>query len=225
MIDAELHGKIPELENSEDLLTSSVFGMLKYFQGSTVLFKILNQAKGLSGQMPFNNCKESDFTNFEIEFWPNLQEAGEPDMLIRFENPQGEEKVLCVEVKLDSGKSSFGEHDQLKKYYNYLNRINPKNFLGLIYLTKHPSETEFQESLTEIQKCSVDNAEPKLFSLNWTQVLDMISKERINQSPLLDHILSDIEKYMEKKNLGSFKGFSFQSEGFNIKTPEVVLYG
>jgi hypothetical protein len=40
MLQAELHGKLPEVERKEDVLTSNVFGMIKYIHpGKSILEK------------------------------------------------------------------------------------------------------------------------------------------------------------------------------------------
>lgn len=48
MIQAELKGKLPEVANWEDVLTSNVLGMLKYIPPQRALFRILEEARDYS---------------------------------------------------------------------------------------------------------------------------------------------------------------------------------
>jgi hypothetical protein len=50
MLQAEMKGKVPEVEGKEDVLTSNVFGLLRYVHNPDVLRRILDQARALSGQ-------------------------------------------------------------------------------------------------------------------------------------------------------------------------------
>ncbi len=87
MIEAEINGKLGEVENKEDVLTSNVFGLLKYIHNNRILVKILENAKNIDGRR-FQDCINVDLNklDFQIIFWKNLAGFGEPDLLIKFYN-------------------------------------------------------------------------------------------------------------------------------------------
>jgi len=109
MLQALLYGKLSqEQENLEDLLTSSVFGILEYLPPATGLIPILQLARFSDGSV------DSVFFTMglqilKIEFWPTYSvEAGstEPDVVIWAQEPSGQRHIVLVEVKLWSSKSS-----------------------------------------------------------------------------------------------------------------------
>ena len=54
MLDAIIKGKLSrEQENMEDLLTSVVFGMIKYLPPHEALFPLLSKAELQTGEKPF----------------------------------------------------------------------------------------------------------------------------------------------------------------------------
>jgi hypothetical protein len=216
MIQAELHGKLFEIENSEDVLTSNVFGLLKYLPND-VFLNILDHAETLSGKKI-----EFDLKSYipEFIFWENIKDYGEPDLIIKFRNKEGHELILCIEVKYYSSKSGDGENDQLKRYFEALSITSKEKscFLGVVYLTKYPSRKELEDSLYHIKQKELDDAEEKLFQLRWFE----ITKSLENYNGVLNRhenlILKDLIKYLKYKNFVEFTGFSFQSKDFNFST-------
>lgn len=216
MIQAELHGKLFEIENSEDVLTSNIFGLLKYLPND-VFLNILDHAKTLSGKKI-----EFDLKSYipEFIFWENIKGYGEPDLIIKFRNKVGHELILCIEVKYYSSKSGDGENDQLKRYFEALSISSKEKscFLGVVYLTKYPSRKELEDSLYHIKQKELDDAEEKLFQLRWFE----ITKSLENYNGVLNRhenlILKDLIKYLKYKNFVEFTGFSFQSKDFNFST-------
>ena len=139
MIEAEIKGKLPEVENKEDVLTSSTFGMLKYISDNSVLINILKYAQTIN-EKSFHDCIDVNLLDYQAEyvFWPTLPEYGEPDLLIVFRGENGRELQLCIEVKYYSSKSGEGENDQLRRYFEALDlnaTANDTTFLGIVYLT------------------------------------------------------------------------------------------
>jgi hypothetical protein len=50
MIDAELNGKVPEVQNREDILTSNYFSLIKYCTMRTFSHTFLSAARSLKGE-------------------------------------------------------------------------------------------------------------------------------------------------------------------------------
>ena len=214
MIQAELHGKLSEIKNSEDVLTSNIFGLLKYLPND-ILLNILDHAKTLSGKKI-----EFDLKSYipEFIFWENIKGYGEPDLIIKFRNKVGHELILCIEIKYYSSKSGDGDNDQLKRYFEALSISSKEksSFLGVVYLTKYPSRKELEDSLYYIKQKELDDSEEKLFQLRWFE----ITKSLENYNGVLnrheDLIVKDLIEYLKYKNFVEFTDFTFQSKDFNF---------
>lgn len=146
MIDALLKGKLSrEQENMEDVLTSAVFGRLKYVPPPDGLLRFLAEAKRLDGTKPLAHLTGA----FEIhyEFWPWLQKADcvgcEPDVLLKLKKGGEVEHLVLIEAKFRSGKSSEqGERhdvpvDQLAREWDNLTHLakDQDATAELVYLT------------------------------------------------------------------------------------------
>ncbi len=84
MIMALLKGKLSrEQVNMEDILTSDVFGLLKYLPPDVALLPFLRLAETITGKRPLSSVP--DGTTAEYEFWPQWKtpsnEGCEPDLM------------------------------------------------------------------------------------------------------------------------------------------------
>jgi hypothetical protein len=115
MLQALLNGKLSsQQENMEDLLTSSVFGLLEYLPPESGLLPLLCLASYADGSgIPV--LRAPGIRLERIEFWPTYEAdkvaPTEPDVLIRLRDCQGKLHLVLVEVKLWSGKSSHPDPD------------------------------------------------------------------------------------------------------------------
>ena len=228
MIQAELNGKLPEVENSEDVLSSNVFGMLKYLPPQKSIFKILEQTKDYSKQRNslIDNLNAQNISLYQYDkvnyyFWKYSSVHGEPDLIliIRSSEKALEPLMLCIEAKYLSPKSREGEFDQLKDYclsleksefrknYNESDIADFKgNFIGIIYLTYFSQYLDVQESLGQIKKKGFNNYESKLFELRWndiTRVLRGFESSYEHEKMIAEDLVS----LLIKKNLMDFEGF------------------
>lgn len=75
MLHAFLHHKLsPEQENMEDILTSIVFGLAKYFPAD-VLAPFVAEAVTLDGQRPLAFLAERpERHTVRLQFWPRFKE-------------------------------------------------------------------------------------------------------------------------------------------------------
>jgi hypothetical protein len=166
MLQAEIRGKLPEVQNAEDVLTSNVFGLLKYISQKDLLINILACARTITGKV-FLECIGVDLGDYSQEyfFWEKLGKFGEPDIFIKFQRDRQPSFILGIEVKYYYSKHGEGDDDQLKRYFEGMDKhasLKQSNFLGLIYLTKYPSNTEIEESLKYISELGIPNSELKL---------------------------------------------------------------
>lgn len=90
MLQALLKGKLSrEQKNMEDILTSNVFGLLKYVQPQEGMLKYLALAEDTDGKKPleyFSSLSEISQESIKYEFWPNWSlpncEPCQPDLVI-----------------------------------------------------------------------------------------------------------------------------------------------
>jgi hypothetical protein len=118
MLMALLHGKLSrDQENMEDILTSNVFGILKYLPPGTALVPFLRKAVTPEQDHPLVSL--SSDVEVKCEFWPWLGKSDntgcEPDVLIRLTCPSNKKTLILIEAKYHSGKSSEEEKDPNEK--------------------------------------------------------------------------------------------------------------
>ena len=109
---AEIHGKISETgtnlsERMEDLLTSDIFGCMRYLPPHKVLLPFLGRAHSFHG----NTLTVLDkIIKVHYSFWPWLKLPGripcEPDVVIGLETESSQVHLVLVEAKYYSGLSS-----------------------------------------------------------------------------------------------------------------------
>ena len=130
MLQALLRGKLSSnQENMEDVLTSCVFGCIRYLNPNDGLGLLLKEVRG-SGRIgqPFADLRIVSDPMYE--FWPSWRDDGlqncEPDVVIRFVDSNSKSWVVLVEVKYHSGKSAYADDDidvptdQLAKEWDHL---------------------------------------------------------------------------------------------------------
>lgn len=223
---AEIKGKISESgsnlsERMEDLLTSDVFGCLRYLPVEKGLFPFLKTAwsyKGLPLNIPFSTNKT------QYLFWPSLRIHGcnpcEPDVLLSIETKQGIHLIM-IEAKYFSGLSSEEDscaepNNQLARELDNLNTIS-NSHLGwstgldiisrnLIFITqdmKIPLSL-LSQSLAEYQ---LKRGEGDIFWTSW-RFLPAILDKQIVLEHNIEHkaIMEDILLLLQKKGLTMFCG-------------------
>ena len=187
MLLAELSGKsCAAARDSEDYLTSAVFGHLRYVPPGAFWDALLAHARGLPGldhaepslaaALADAAGLPSSYQRLTAHFWRSHPAHGEPDLLLVFTAPGRSPLVLLIEVKLWAGKSGTGDNDQLARYLRVLDDLTgagvavPPGAAGyLIYLTPREARAEVEESL----RASADpgGARARLFRLRWQDVL------------------------------------------------------
>lgn len=234
MIFAEINGKlgvdsVNAHERSEDLLTSTAFGLLQYIPLRFGLLALLDRAKrvehGASGVLATKSVNWIDthaVTACEIQFWPFFDRYGEPDLLLRLTDAEGALVHIClIEVKLYSPKSGAAhdpdldvtdigdadasvDSDQLVKYWHGLKRL-PDLVRGvtasLIYLTAH-STAPIQELRQSIGRV---DGEMRLGWLSWFDVFEVVrsASERASEC----RPAGDLARLLSHKGFEPFHGF------------------
>ena len=109
---AEVHGKISEAgtnisERMEDLLTSDVFGCLRYLPPGTALLPFLRTSLSARGRV-FEI--EAEVVRLHASFWPWLRlphhATCQPDVVLGLETRGSLVHLVAVEAKYFAGLSS-----------------------------------------------------------------------------------------------------------------------
>ena len=215
MLQALLKGKLSrEQENMEDILTSNVFGLLRYVRPREGILKYLSLAEDENGERPLEYLGFlSDVPNesVEYEFWPWWEEPDcygcEPDVVIKLEIPDKKGLLVLIEAKYLSGKSSEADEsilptDQLaREWDNLVVRAASSKWPVLIYLTAHygyPLE-EIDDAVREFRKKRPDSAKPIIYWLSWRHLCKVCE---FSCSP----VLADVRCLLERFNFKFFDG-------------------
>lgn len=230
MIQAQLHGKAPsELTWSEDILTSNIFGLLKYLSTPETTVDILRCSFNLDNR---SLVIPDDTERIIYFFWPRLLNS-EPDLVLLLDSSHGTH-VIGIEAKYLSGKSSsedlnVEEDDRNNRQRDQLAReiedlFEPENYqllgiskerilsINMIYLTleSYMPREELQDTINSLrnQENQVDGKEV-LFWLSWKSIHGVL-RERIMQGSD-GYIKDDLLKYLTRKDLISYSGYSVRS--------------
>jgi hypothetical protein len=212
----ELRNKIPQNSSfiySEDVLTGTVFGNLRYFSKPHLLIGFLNEAidnRNSKLSLPVEQ-------HFDIHFWKKYLTLGtnnynEPDVVLF-----NDDTVIIIECKYFSvlNEDTIIKKNGGKEYINQLIRYSRvitayyadrKNQI-IIFLTN--DKTKPSEILTRTEKNIPGGI--SLYWLSWTKLYDVIQAGYIEYT--LDNaiLLKDIEDFLLKRNLYTFNGFDLQA--------------
>jgi hypothetical protein len=203
----------------EDILTSNVFGLLRYLPPAEGLFAFISNAQALDGTRPLRFLLQPAYAStatVEYEFWPFLKESGcfgcEPDLMLTITSSTGSLVSVLIEAKYWSGKSSEAYEsaanpvDQLAREWD--NLCGAARSAGavpfLIYLTqdmRYP-RSEIESSISEwIEKRKGPGHGPAILWLSWRDLTRVVD-------PKANTILHDIHRMLVRLNLTSFLGFA-----------------
>ena len=217
--------------DSEDILTSTVFGTLKYLRPDIVLIPFLELAflynedkTALWQTLKSEGVELRCYREIEYIFWPRNISYGEPDLIILFKNHihGDDDYLLVIEVKLKSEKSGIEDKDQLVRYYEAIvndieNFSEPSisSFNGkkghIIYLTQTTSHSEINASLKLLEN-KYEIIKNQLFHLRWQQLFKTFENMKEFCSDIEERIIDDLIKYLDKLGLRDFSGISLPHE-------------
>ena len=227
MLTAEIHGKVVEAaQDSEDQLTSAIFGHLRYLGPNSFwpdLFLRAHGARVDGPQMTMNDYLSNlgvDWVAFErvdVSFWPSHDVFGTPDLVVFFTGSKATPLTIVIEVKLWAGKSGSGENDQLLRHLRLLDRLEelqpppPRGALlrnavtALVYVcpvSPLPAMMETAELNLEARARSV-----RLFGLEWQDILEAAECAAVRSAEMPAMILSDVAYFLRRRGLEYFRGF------------------
>ena len=139
MIQAVLGGKSLNYEYTEDILTSTVFGTLKYLKPDMALIPFIESAflynegrTTLWEKLNSEGIELRCYQKVNYIFWTRNHNYGEPDLILVFSDHvhSCDDLLIVVEVKFKSEKSGTDENDQLVRYFEAINN-NIESFTRL----------------------------------------------------------------------------------------------
>lgn len=226
---AEIRGKKrPEIVDDEDILTSSVFGHLRYVNLGEfwdVLFSkamslpIDGQEVSLSSTLTSQNVRLEAYRTLDVHFWPRHNVWGIPDLVMVFTDTELPPIVVIVENKLWSPKSGHGERDQLMCYLRIsddLKALVPTvpntRFTAVLYVTPSESLREIEKSVSVYG--DTPESRKKLFRIQWQdfnvaidEFCKIIEAKQGSEWPI-QLVLGDVRRFLTSRGLEYFKGFT-----------------
>lgn len=214
----ELHGKIPQNSSfiySEDVLTSTIFGNLRYLSSNSVLISFLSKAINLHKEN--YSCNLSDKINFH--FWNKYSrkkssQINEPDLLL-----EDKENVLIIECKYHSPlDENYSEQEtdytnQLLRYSTIIDEYySDKKIKTIIFLTldNYDYETCFKKTISKL------SPNISLYWLNWESLFPILEEYSKNELPSYEKLLvDDLLQFMKLRNFDYFKGIKQYKSKFN----------
>ena len=224
MLLAEIHGKTLQVaRDSEDYLTSTVFGHLRYVPPRLFWPALVAAAKrvpvpgacetSLGQALAARGIDPAKYERLEARFWKSHPALGEPDLLLLFAGGPQPPLVVLIEAKLWSGKSGVEENDQLVRYLGVLDDLDavglgvpPEACRFLVYLTPRESFAEVEESLAWSEAPERDRG--RLFRLRWQDVLEAARRSSWDAPEPARTILADVAAFLGRLGLEYFAGFT-----------------
>ena len=186
--------KIPR----EDIITSTIFGPLRYFEDQDIYYFIRSIA-GIENNLDDNNKLQVEA---DIDFWPskidtfnNERRSCEPDIVFNFD-VNDKKEIYIFELKW--GAYSFSE-DQIEREWQFFKSPEEDATSYLIYLAN------YVDTFNAIKASKNKNWK----SLTWLNFLHKI-KEIKHQShnPKLQHYLDDLISFLDCLDLRAFNSFT-----------------
>ena len=228
MFEAEIAGKLPQLAEYEDYLTSCVFGALKYLPPNRGLLPVLARARNYRlGMSLGKHCEREGIdlrtiTDAHFVFWPTCKEPqpSEPDLVVILEG-KPRSFIVPIEVKYFASKHGVEEDDQLMRYYRAVRTARARSTcnsamirqfsgepLAVIYVTQFAATHEIRATRLQLASMGLGPAQDRIFGLKWQHVYEEIRRLSCSETGhYRRRILLDIRELLEHKHLTPFVGF------------------
>lgn len=235
---AEIRGKISETgtnlsERMEDLLTSDVFGCMRYLPAEKALVPFLQTARSLHGNAL---TIPGEVLRVHWSFWPWLKLAGripcEPDVVVGIETEENYIHLVLIEAKYYSGLSSEEDeraepNDQLARELDNLDMVSCATLgwrtqseiasRALLFITQDmgiPRDL-IVKSLAEYTRKR--NRDGDIFWVSW-RFLPYILERRLEKETVPENkaVLEDMLALLLRKELRMFGGVEPVAEYFAL---------
>jgi hypothetical protein len=226
MLHAMLHGKLTrQEEDMEDLLTSNVFGLLRYVPADAALLPFLGAAKDVISGLHLENWLRGVVALEGWTFWPALCSAGcipcEPDVDLVLSHADGSRTRLLIEAKYRSGKSSFASaeseqpKDQLAREFDNLSVAAGAAGIdryAVVYVTADVACPREEIEASAQEYLAKRGTKPILFWLSWRTLTDVLNGDAASAYP----ILGDLRQLLLRMHLFMFRSLPWRE----VKGPE-----
>ena len=228
MIEALKRRKLGEVKDKEDLLTSTVFGLMRYDKSNILIKKFLEKSKLFDS--PNYKLKLNDFDEIWYYFWPNFIDKNddnkikEPDLILIFKNNSDSDKdfLLLIEAKNWSGLSE----EQLSSYYlslfdleSYEDLEEISNFKGkkaMIYLTRFDYEYDIKKSKKQLKE--EYNPNVPIYGLKWFDLIDICKTNNIQP------LTQDLHNFLSVFDFEKFVGWQELKTRINLENLKIIDY-
>lgn len=235
---AEIRGKISSTgsnlsERMEDLLTSDVFGCMRYLPAEKALFPFLCLARSFRGNV-FTIPEKTIKANYS--FWPWIKVKNrnpcEPDVVLGLETEDGGVHLVLIEAKYYSGLSSEEDelaapNDQLARELDNLDAIScaamgwnsdlPVSSRTLLFVTLDMGlpRALLEQSLDEYKRKR--RMEGDIFWVSW-RFLPSILEQCLAKETVPEHaiVMEDMLNLLLRKGLIMFSGVERVTEYFEL---------
>ena len=186
----------------EDLLTSLVFGTLKYLNRKEVS-QILRHIFGI----PYESNHQYD--KVDIKLWHRINSI-EPDVILDFSlsSDANSSQRILVEVKWESGSTDKAEEHQLTRQWKVLSSEEKKNAFH-IYLVKDKIQAEKGSLFNKITHLN------RVIIVTWKDIADRMLHPPSGLSEETVEFCKDIGNFLEGEKLQIFQGFKTLAQ-YNI---------
>lgn len=211
MLAAQLRGKLTRKEEDlEDLLTSNVFGSIKYTPNEKGLIPLLSAAEDENGLNPL--IRLPNISDVTYEFWPYLNDrkgnAREPDVLIHITHETKQRTIILVEAKYQSGKSSEADegsriNDQLASEWDILITKETDAKPYLLYITADFSYPNKDIEDAQYEFAKKRNGKLDIVWISWRKLPTVLNDN--------EPMLKDLIEVLRKQGLTFFEGIEIPS--------------
>lgn len=224
MIEAEIHRKAPVIENMEDVLTSNVFGLLKYVDSNIWFPTVLSSISDLSKELGIYSSSLDEtwgkpIIDHKLSFWKRwsrTEQRGltEPDLISQIEFDCGSGLVKRGVIVWEMKYHSYLGHDQLARELDGLINEEIADVKMLVHLAPAGggSLKDFKTHLNTIAPLASRHNIPVL-SYTWEALRKALLA--IDNPP---SIIEDLIRYLAVKGFDPF-------EGFFLDLPPVLKHG
>ncbi len=235
---AEIRGKISETgtnlsERMEDLLTSDIFGSMRYLPVQKALVPFLQTARSLHGNTV---TIQGEVIKVHYSFWPWLKLSDripcEPDVVVGLETEENQLHLVFIESKYYSGLSSEEDeraepNDQLARELDNLDVVSCANLgwrthseitaRSLLFVTQDmgiPQDVLVQ-SLDEYERKR--NKHGDIFWASWRSLPSILERNLEKESVTENEaVMADMLSLLLRKGLIMFSGVESITEYFAL---------
>ncbi|MDW7730425.1 MAG: hypothetical protein SCJ94_10555 [Bacillota bacterium] len=247
MTQAVIRGKISSSgtnlsERLEDLLTSDIFGRLRYLKPEEAIIPILNKIQNSKTGQPLEGLNLDLTLKVSYQFWPYINNV-EPDLFLIVPLVKGKQLAVLVECKHKSGKSpravkeekkedklELARSDQLVREYLIVEDLKKQYYNAiLLYITGHSEipDDELKESASLVGTISSQAKEifyESTFWIGWADIWRILRDQlqRIDESSSSGMIIEDTVNLLAYHGYRDFQKFPGSRTEILVESANII---